>query len=342
MLRDLAVRTGGKAFFPARDAELPLVQGYIHDDVVNRYLLTYTPKNQRRDGSWRAITVHTGEPKHVLRTRDGYRAPAPAPIRPVLEFTAVSSSSQPVVLGSSDLEVREDGVLQSVTSFSEAVAPVSIIIALDESGSMKKSEEDVRNAALSFVDAVRDEDRIGVVKFSNSATLETDLTQSRVAPKMTIQRYTTAGGTALYDAVALGVERLATQEGRKAVVLLTDGRDENAAGTAGGSRHTLAEVLDRLREVDATVFAIGLGPNVDTDTLQRLADFSGGTAYFPQAAADLPAQYARVLEDLRRRYTVSYASTNTSRDGKWRDVTLKAVTPGIILKSRGGYRAPAQ
>ncbi|AMY12274.1 VWFA-related Acidobacterial domain protein [Luteitalea pratensis] len=342
VLKQLAQQTGGKAFFPARDAELPLVQEHIQDDVAHRYLLTYTPANQTHDGKWRAITLTTDIATYAVKTRAGYFAPAPAPIKPVIEFTAVSRASDSVMLGRYDLEVREDGVLQAVESFQEAVAPVSILIALDQSGSMRGTEAEVRSAALSFVDAVRDEDRIGIVTFSDDASMITDLTLSRAIPRQSIASYRTSGGTALLDGIAISLDRLATSEGRKAIVVMTDGRDENAAGTGPGSRRTLARVLDQIREVDAAIFAIGLGPNVDRASLERLAQTSGGAAYFPAAASELGEQYTRVVEDLRRRYVLSYVSTNSARDGRWRQVTLQGRAGDVVVRSRGGYRAPEQ
>ncbi len=342
VLKRTAEQTGGRAFFPSRDSEIPLVQDHIYDDVVHRYLLTYTPSNQVRDGQWRTIRLRTGTPEHVIKTRDGYFAPAPAPIRPSLEFTITSTTTEAMVVGKEDLEAFEDGVPQVIDTFQEAVAPVSILLALDESGSMRKATEDVKAAALSFVDAVRDEDKLGVILFSDGARLDTDLTLSRAVPRMSIEGYTSRGGTALYDAVRLGLDRLANVEGRRAIVVLTDGRDENGPGTGPGSRSTRDELISRLRDVDAAVFAIGLGPSVDRDALEALAAASGGQAYFPATVDDLPAQYARVVEDLRRRYVLSYTSSNTARDGSWRSVELRPKREGLSIASRGGYRAPVR
>jgi len=340
VLRSVADQTGGKAFFPSRDSEIPIVQEHIHEDVVNRYLLTYTPSNQARDGQWRKVDLRTGTPEYAIKTREGYFAAAPLPIRPSLEFTITSRTADAVVVGREDLEAIEDGVPQAIDTFQEAVAPVSILLALDESGSMRKSAEDVKAAALRFVDAVRDEDRLGVILFSDDATLATDLTLSREIPRMTVNRYASHGGTALYDAIRVGLDRLAKVEGRRVIVVLTDGRDENGPGTGPGSTSTVDELLERLRDVDAGVFAIGLGPNVDRVTLERIARASGGQAYFPATVDELPAQYAHVVEDLRRRYVLSYTSTNSTRDGKWRQVELKPRRDDLSIASRGGYRAP--
>ena len=126
------------------------------------------------------------------------------------------------------------------------------------------------------------------------------------------------------------------------VVVLTDGRDEDNPGTGPGSKHRFSEVLERLREIEATVFCIGLGPNIDPQTLKVIATESGGEVYFPQDGTTLAEDYRRVIENLRRRYVITYTSTNSSRNGQWRDVEIRTQAPGTVVNSRGGYFAPHQ
>ncbi len=99
-------------------------------------------------------------------------------------------------------------------------------------------------------------------------------------------------------------------------------------GTAPGSEHTLDGVLARIKDTETTVFAIGLGPKVDRSGLQQVADASGGRAYFPEDVSRLAEQYRRVIEDLRRRYIVTYTSTNSKHDGAWRTVSISTSRPG--------------
>jgi hypothetical protein len=99
--------------------------------------------------------------------------------------------------------------------------------------------------------------------------------------------------------------------------------------------------MAKIAETETAVYAIGLGANVDRAALQRIADESGGAAYFPENVASLPADYRRVLDDLRRRYVVTYTSTNYARDGAWRAVTITSRRPGFVVRSRRGYAAPA-
>jgi hypothetical protein len=82
---------------------------------------------------------------------------------------------------------------------------------------------------------------------------------------------------------------------------MTDGRDEDNPGTGPGSTHKLADVLGLLKDSNVGVYSIGLGPNVDRATLERISQASGGESYFPLEVSTLAAEYRRVLEDLRRR-----------------------------------------
>jgi Ca-activated chloride channel family protein len=129
-------------------------------------------------------------------------------------------------------------------------------------------------------------------------------------------------------------------EGRRAVVVMSDGRDENNPGTAPGSKRTFDDVLAVLKDSDALVYTIGLGPNVDRTPLETLARSSGGESYFPLDVTTLAGEFQRVLEDLRRRYVISYTSTNPMRDGAWRKVEISAKREGIVIESKGGYFAP--
>ena len=112
--------------------------------------------------------------------------------------------------------------------------------------------------------------------------------------------------------------------------------------TAPGSVHPFSDVLASLKDVGATVYSIGLGPKVDREVLEKIAQDSGGEAYFPEDVTSLDANYRRVLENLRRRYVISYTSTNSTRDGAWRKVEIRSSRSGVAIASRGGYFAPAK
>ncbi len=338
MLRRLASETGGRTFLP-RDDALATVHEHLAADVQNRYLVTYTPTNQKRDGTWRAVTLATNQ-GYTVRTRAGYTAPKPPPIRPELEFTITDRSRRYLDLGPDDLIVFEDGTEQKVEAFHEVVAPVSIVLALDSSGSMRRSAFEAMAAAREFVEAIRPEDSLGLLQFADQSILLHDLTTSREATLKTISEYTAVGGTALYDALWDALTRLQQVKGRRAIVLVTDGRDENNPGTAPGSVHTQQEVLALLPQSDTIIYTIGLGPKVDRLFLEQVSVLSSGESYFPDDVEGLRGDYRRVVENLRRRYVVSYTSTNGVRDGAWRKVEIRSRLDDVVVMSRGGYFAP--
>jgi VWFA-related protein len=339
MFRQLADQTGGRVFLPPRELELALVSDAVSADAHSRYLITYTPTNQKKDGAWRSVAVEVPD-GYRIRTRTGYFAPAPAPIRPAIEFTITNSSHEYVGVSSDDFDVQEDGVAQTVDTFQEAVDPVSIVMALDASGSMKKSAEVVRQTAREFVLAVRPEDSLGLITFADAPLFAHTLATNRQWTLDAIDKYSPSGGTALYDALTNSLLHLKSVPGRRAVVVLTDGRDENDPGTAPGSTHTVDDVLHLVRQVNAMIFTIGLGTKVERELLERLAAESGGRAYFPSNDASLGEQFHHIIEDLRRRYVLSYTSTNSDHDGNWRTVEIRPRTGGFVVSTGGGYFAP--
>jgi VWFA-related protein len=205
---------------------------------------------------------------------------------------------------------------------------------------MKKSSDLVMSAAKQFVEALRPDDALGVETFADRVSLVQDLSKERARSLEAVDQYKADGGTALYDALADAFVRLSQVDGRRAVVVVTDGKDENNPGTAPGSVRTLADDLRLLRTSGAIVYAVGVGTKVDRPPLEELARESGGQAYFPSDASELPEQYARIVENLRRRFVVSYTSTNGKRDGTWRKVAIHAKDPSLVVSSAGGYYAP--
>jgi hypothetical protein len=129
-------------------------------------------------------------------------------------------------------------------------------------------------------------------------------------------------------------------KGRRAIVVVTDGRDENNPGTAPGSIRTQQEVLELLPQTETIVYTIGLGSKVDRPFLEKIARLSSGESYFPDDVEGLRADYRRVVENLRRRYVVSYTSTNSVRDGAWRKVEIRSRLDEVEVTSLGGYFAP--
>jgi VWFA-related protein len=342
LLRKIAAQMGGKAFFPTRETELPDVHELIAADAYSRYVITYTPTNQEMDGAYRRIHVEVYGSDYMVKARPGYFAPAPPPIRPTIEFSVAGDSDEALALSAADLTVTEDGVVQRIESFQEANAPMSLVLALDASGSMRPALEAVREAGATFVRALRPTDPLALVQFSDRVVVQHELSTRRQESLDAIAAHPAIGGTALWDGLFDSMAYLKRQPGRRAVIVMTDGRDENNPGTAPGSAHTLADVLAHVRDTETTVYAIGLGPRVDREGLIKVAEASGGTAYFPEDVSQLADRYRRVVDDLRRRYLVTYTSTNNRRDGGWREVQIATPRPGLVVRSIGGYAAPGR
>ena len=342
MLRFIAEQTGGRAFFPWNAKEVAEACATIAEDAQHRYVVTYTPSNQRHDGAWRAIRLETIDPQFRVVARDGYLSPEPAPVKASFEFTVVNHSSQYVEIDRDNLVVVEDGVPQKVESFHESVAPVSVMLALDASGSMTKVSPAVMEAAHAFVSSLKPEDPLGIELFADSAEISHDLSPARWVSHRHIQRYVARGGTALYDGLVDSMVRLGTVPGRRVVVVMTDGRDENATSSGPGSTRSWEDVLATARQTGATVYAIGFGTNVDVARLVELTTLTGGEAYFTNDISELPEHYQRIVDDLHRRYVLAYTSTNSDRNGGWRAVGIKTSDPALKVRSPGGYFAPAQ
>ena len=200
----------------------------------------------------------------------------------------------------------------------------------------------MKSTASDFVRAVRPEDNLALITFADTPKFEHVLATNRQWTLDAIAKYNALGGTALYDGLWNALVHLKPTKGRRAIVLLSDGRDENNPGTAPGSKHVLSEVLSLQRQVGATFYNIALGTNFDRDVLDTLAVQSGGQVYVAADAAALGGQFRKIIDDLRRRYVLSYASTNRSADGNWRKVEIRPRTPGQVVTTAGGYFAPTE
>jgi len=160
-------------------------------------------------------------------------------------------------------------------------------------------------------------------------------TKDPAARVRSVDRFAAWGATALYDVILRGIDMLDRATGRKALIVFTDGEDQ-------GSHASAQDVLLRLEQTDATLYTIGEGQRASVPQLRqlmsRLARQSGGRAFFPERIEELRDVFREVLEDLSNQYLVSYAASNTARDGTWRRIKLE-VDGGYEVRAREGYRA---
>ncbi len=144
-------------------------------------------------------------------------------------------------------------------------------------------------------------------------------------PLQAIDAYVADGGTALYDALYDSLDQMSKVQGRRVVVVVTDGHDENAASNGPGSLRTWEDVLFKLAQVEATVYAVGLGSRDEPRaTFNRSRTCRAAPRTFPSDVTKLAADYHKILDELRRRYVIGYESTNRARNGDWRKVDIRA------------------
>ncbi len=208
---------------------------------------------------------------------------------------------------------------------------MSIVLALDESGSMRKAADAVKAAATSFVAALRPEDRLAVMRFSDAAVLERDPSTARSDSLKTIDAYAPRGGTALYDAVNEALVRLKASRAAGSAVVLTDGRDENNAGTGPGSVTTFEQLLKTLRETQATVFTIALGSNVDRERLERIAAESAGEGYFPRPWRRFPPSTRASSKTCAAATSPATPRRTPHATARGEHVDIRASQPGVTV-----------
>ena len=243
--------------------------------------------------------------------------------------------------------VFEDKVEQNIEFFSDDDAPVTVGVIFDVSGSMSGEKISKARTALSrFIETSHNMDEYFLIGFNSRAQLLLDRTRdgSAVLDKLTYVE--TKGQTALYDACYLGVEKVTRGAHQKrAVLLISDGQDNN-------SRYTFSELRRLLKESDVVVYSIGILGGSDPGSalgmtgqalLDELSAVSGGKAFFPNTAAEMDEIFERIALELRHQYSIGYRPENFVNDGKWHKLKVKVTPPRgmprLFVRSREGYFA---
>lgn len=251
-------------------------------------------------------------------------------------------------LAADDFELYEDGKKQEIRYFAagdrSATAPaLHLGLLLDVSGSMNDDIGFTKTAAIKFLNTLTDAVDITVLDFDTEvrAARYSQAEFARLIERIRQQK--ARGFTALYDAVGIYLHGAAEQDGRSIMLLYTDGGDTR-------SSLSLAELMDLLKASSVTVYPIGAldhqSASVRTEQrmlLQRIAEVTGGQAFFPASVKELDGVYEKVVAEICAQYTLGYLSTNPKTDGSWRKLEVKVPhTDGKALRvrSRPGYFAP--
>lgn len=266
-------------------------------------------------------------------------------------------------LKQSDFAVYKDGVKQQLEYFNTGDRePISLGIVFDMSGNMIDKIDGVRDAVEHFVKAVSPGDEIFLIRFSSHADLAQDFTDDKSLILSAVDQLHPDGGTALYDAIVLGLDRVSEGKHRKkALMMLTDGNDT-------ASRIKLNDAVEQARESEVIIYALGLGhgergsfghdgghgvgiifgrrgsDEVNMKALRAFAEATGGEAFSLENAhrggRDMVDEAAmRVADELKRQYTLGYYPTNTRKDGSFRKIKVEVSNKSLRVRAKRGYYA---
>ncbi len=235
-----------------------------------------------------------------------------------------------------NFEVIEDGtpaVITDVRTVEEAAQDLSVMLVLDRSGSMGGSPNaDLESAASTFVSLMKPDDAGAVINFSSSSAvvLDQSFTTDKSLLLSAIQGKPASGSTALWKAGLLGVNTTASQNGRKAVVLMTDGDDNDSYPT------TQADVINAAKAGGLPVFTVGLG-SVDPG-LPSVATQTGGIHYAAPSSAQLQDLYARISGQLAGQVQISFISPDPYATGRDRHLIVRFRLGSFTGESTYTYR----
>ena len=247
-------------------------------------------------------------------------------------------------------QLYEDGALQDITFFTRTQLPIALALLMDTSASMAEKMSTAQQAAIGFAERLRDEDQASVIDFDSRVDILQGFTNSIAELKAAIRRTSAGGSTSLYNAIYISLKELGKvgattvdEIRRQAIVMLSDGEDTS-------SLVEFDEVLELAKRSDTVIYSIGLrsrdirtrrGFREADFVLRQLAQETGGRAFFPEQAEDLPAIYQRISDELSSQYTLGYISKNPLQDGRWRRIVVRVDRPNVAARTKQGYYAPS-
>jgi VWFA-related protein len=261
-------------------------------------------------------------------------------------------------LAADDFTVREDGVRQEIRLFAaglkeswvglppelkdELSGRQVVGLMLDASGSMENEMRLVREAALKFLTNLPKTENLFVMDFDENIRISQYSTDDQRQITERIDEVEATGWTALYDAVGTFLERLYALDGRKTLVVFSDGVDSRSTLSMG-------EVLDMVKLSDVTIHSIHFGASQSRNSrafeegrfLRQMSAETGGSYAFGDSLSQLDELYDKLLEELFSQYTLGYVSTNTKENGKYRKIEVKVAREDVKVRARKGYYGPA-
>jgi Ca-activated chloride channel homolog len=248
-----------------------------------------------------------------------------------------------------DFAVIEDGRPQTVQLFARSVEKghedalaLDLGLLLDTSESMIKMLKLSQEAAVRFLEAIPRARDLITIFFDEDIRLSRYDSEHQQGLIERIQEIKGGGWTALYDAIALYLARVEESQGRKVLVLFTDGEDSR-------SHVMLGDLLQAIRSSAVTIYPIGIMGGFPSGSqrlvqsrafLQQIAEISGGQLFTPATSKDLPAVFNKILDELTAQYVIGFVSDNARRDGKFRKLKVDVRRHGLKARHRPGYYGP--
>jgi VWFA-related protein len=277
-------------------------------------------------------------------------------------FATVRDKNKRIVgdLKQEDFKVQEDNQDQKISFFSKEVAlPITLALLLDTSGSEQDMLGAIQEAGSAFLHRIlRKGDEALVMSFDSDVDLLSDFTDNRAQLDRAVRRarinIPSGGsiggnpgpigsrqitGTALYDAIYLACsEKLNTEAGRKAIVIVTDAQDE-------GSKVKLEEAIEAAQRTDTVIHILLVADprfGGNASVAHKLAEETGGRMIAVRSEKKLLEAFDEISEELRSQYTLGYYPTNTARDGKFRKIKVETNNHDLKVLTRKGYYAPKE
>jgi Ca-activated chloride channel family protein len=244
-----------------------------------------------------------------------------------------------------DFELQVEGQTKPLSELSRAETPVRMVILFDNSMSLREGREFEKQAAIRFLRRVlRPIDQAAIYSIYTYPILAQPFTSDINTLVRTIERFPVPedGATAMFDTIAKAADYLRSYEGRKVIVVISDGAD------------TLSDLdfdtsLQRALVADCQIYAVQTGQSENANlynlaAYRRLQEFSaqtGGAIFVPKGTADLDAAFTQIAADLSQQYVLSYYPNDDKRDGRFRAISLRvAKRPNLRVRARKGYYPP--
>jgi Ca-activated chloride channel homolog len=241
-------------------------------------------------------------------------------------------------LAQDDFLVLEEGVPQTLAFFTAEVTPVTVLVLLDSSASVRSHLVDVQSAASRFISHLPRNDTARIGFFHDEVVFGPRFTNSVREHVAMINRMQPQRSTHLYDALLASLDQLSPLRDRAALLLFTDGDDE-------GSAASMEQAVEAARRSRAAIYAVGVigwtaagGMDTNAELLARIAADTGGRAFFPAGEKEMRLAFERLSDELHRQYRMTYMSPQFGRQPGWRNVEVRMTKrKDLVVRARRGY-----